>query len=163
MKKEYRDLIKKIFKEVKKYYGKNLVSFVIFGSVAKETTSPYSDIDLLIISKNLADGRAKRVLEFIENIEKKVEKDVKKLRKKKISAELSPIIKKPEEVKTGSFLFLDMIEDAIIYYDRNKFFRNYLNALKEKLKRYGAKKVYKKGGYYWVIKENFNIKEGVEI
>jgi predicted nucleotidyltransferase len=163
MKKEYRELIKKIFKEVKKYYGKNLVSFVIFGSVAKETTSPYSDIDLLIISKNLADGRAKRVLEFIENIEKKVEKDVKKLRKKKIFAELSPIIKKPEEVKTGSFLFLDMIEDAIIYYDRNKFFRNYLNALKEKLKRWGAKKVYKKGGYYWVIKENFNIKEGVEI
>jgi hypothetical protein len=68
-----------------------------------------------------------------------------------------------KEVKTGSFLFLDMIEDAIIYYDRNEFFRNYLNTLKEKLKRYGAKKVYKKGGYYWVIKEDFNIKEGIEI
>jgi predicted nucleotidyltransferase len=163
MKKEYRDLIKKIFKEVKKYYGKNLVSFVIFGSVAKETTSPYSDIDLLIISKNLPDGRTKRVIEFIENIEKKVEKDIKKLRKKEIFTELSPVIKKPEEVKTGSFLFLDMIEDAIIYYDRNEFFRNYLNTLKEKLKRYGAKKVYKKGGYYWVIKEDFNIKEGIEI
>jgi len=163
MKKEYRDLIKKIFKEVKKFYGENLVSFVIFGSVAKETTSPYSDIDLLIVSKNLPDGRAKRVIEFIENIEKKVEKDVKKLRKKEIFTELSPIIKKPEEIKTGSFLFLDMIEDAIIYYDKNEFFRNYLNTLKEKLKRYGAKKIYKKGGYYWVIKENFNIKEGIEI
>jgi len=163
MKKEYRDLIEKIFKEVKKFYGKNLVSFVIFGSVAKETTSPYSDIDLLIISKNLPDGRTKRVIEFIENIEKKVEKDIKKLRKKEIFTELSPVIKKPEEVKTGSFLFLDMIEDAIIYYDKNEFFRNYLNTLKEKLKRYGAKKVYKKGGYYWVIKEDFNIKEGIEI
>jgi predicted nucleotidyltransferase len=163
MKKEYRDLIEKIFKEVKKFYGKNLVSFVIFGSVAKETTSPYSDIDLLIISKNLPDGRTKRVIEFIENIEKKVEKDIKKLRKEEIFTELSPLIKKPEEVKTGSFLFLDMIEDAIIYYDKNEFFRNYLNTLKEKLKRYGAKKVYKKGGYYWVIKEDFNIKEGIEI
>jgi uncharacterized protein (DUF927 family) len=68
-----------------------------------------------------------------------------------------------KEVKTGSFLFLDMIEDAIIYYDRNEFFRNYLNTLKEKLKKNGAKKVYKKGGYYWVIKEDFNIEEGIEI
>jgi hypothetical protein len=33
-----------------------------------------------------------------------------------------------------------MIEDAIIYYDRNEFFRNYLNTLKGKLKKYGAKK-----------------------
>jgi hypothetical protein len=44
----------------------------------------------------------------------------------------------------GSFLFLDMIEDAVILYDRNDFFRNYLSELKRKLKKYGAKKIYKK-------------------
>jgi len=63
----------------------------------------------------------------------------------------------------GSFLFLDMIEDAVILYDRNNFFRNYLSELKGKLKKYGAKKIYKKGGYYWILKNKIDIKKGVEL
>jgi predicted nucleotidyltransferase len=163
MKKEYEDLIKKVFKEAKKYYGENLVSFAIFGSVARGTSSPYSDIDLIIISENLPSGRTKRINEFIENIEIKIEGKIKEMKKKGIFTALSPIIKTPEEVKKGSFLFLDMIEDSIILYDRDNFFKNYLMELKEKLKKYGAKKIYKKGGYYWIIKKDFNLKEGIEI
>jgi len=163
VKREYKELIEKIFKEVKKYYKKNLVSFIVFGSVAKGKTSPYSDIDLLIICENLPSGRRRRIIEFIENIEKKLEKDIKKLRKKNIFTEISPIIKTRKEILKGSLIFLEMIYDAFIIYDKNNFFKNYLKNLENKIKEYGAKKVYKKGGYYWVIKENVNIKEGVEL
>jgi predicted nucleotidyltransferase len=114
MHKEFKVLVGKVFREVKKHYGKNLVSFVIFGSVAKNTFSPCSDIDFLIICENLPGGRAKRIIDFIENVEVKVEDYIKNLRKKNIFTELSPVIKKPDEVKMGSFLFLDMIEDAVI-------------------------------------------------
>ncbi|MCS7180281.1 MAG: nucleotidyltransferase domain-containing protein, partial [bacterium] len=41
----YKDLIENIYEKVKKFYKDNLVSFVIFGSVARGTTNPYSDID----------------------------------------------------------------------------------------------------------------------
>jgi len=163
MKKEYKELIEKIFKEVKRHYKKNLISFVVFGSVAREKTSPFSDIDLLIICENLPYNRTKRIIEFIENIEKKLENDIKKLREKNIFTEISPIIKTKEEVFKGSLIFLEMIFDALIIYDKNNFFKNYLKVLEEKIKEYGAKKVYKKGGYYWIIKENVNIKEGVEL
>ena len=163
MHRKFKVLVVKVFREVKKYYGKNLISFVIFGSVARNTFSPCSDIDFLIICENLPDGRSKRIIDFIENVEVKVEDYIKNLRKKNIFTELSPVIKKPDEVKMGSFLFLDMIEDAVILYDRNDFFRNYLSELKRKLKKYGAKKIYKKGGYYWILKDKIDLKEGVEL
>ncbi|MEM7819044.1 MAG: hypothetical protein QW403_02795 [Candidatus Aenigmatarchaeota archaeon] len=56
-----------------------------------------------------------------------------------------------------------MIEDVKIIYDKNDFFKNFLDQLKNKLKKYGAKKVYKKGAYYWIIKEKVDIKEEIEI
>ncbi len=163
MKEPYKGIIKEIFKRAKNFYKDNLLSFVIFGSVAKDKTNPFSDIDILIISKNLPKGRAKRIFDFIENIEKPLKEKIKKLRKKGYFIEISPLIKKPEEVEYGGFIYLDMIEDSIILFDKNNFFKKYLQKLSEKLKKYGAKKIYKKGGYYWVIKEDVDIKTGIEI
>lgn len=163
MKEPYKGIIKEIFKKVKNFYKDNLISFVIFGSVAKDKTNPFSDIDILIISKNLPRGRTKRIFDFIKNIEEPLKEKIKKLRKKGYFIEISPLIKRPEEVEYGGFIYLDMIEDSIILFDKNNFFKNYLEKLSEKLKNYGAKKVYKKGGYYWIIKENVDIKTGIEI
>lgn len=163
MKKPYRELIKDIFDNAKKFYKKNLVSLVFFGSVARGKANPYSDIDILIISENLPDGRTKRISDFIEKIEKPLKEKIKNLRKEGYFIEISPIIKKPEEVKSGGFIYLDMIEDAKIIYDRNNFFKGFLKQLNKKLKEYGAKKVYRKGSYYWIIKEKLDGKEGIEI
>jgi uncharacterized protein len=163
MKKEYTKLVQKIFHKTKEYYKKDLISFVVFGSYAKDTLSPYSDIDILIITKKQPKSRAKRIINFINNVEKKLEKYIENLRKKNIFVEISPIIKTQEEVEYGSFLFLDMIQDSIILYDKDNFFKEYLYSLDKKLKEYGSKKVFKKGGYYWIIKENVNPKEGINL
>ena len=55
----------------------------------------------------------------------------------------------------GSFLFLDMIDDAKILFDRNGFFETYLKRLKSQLDGYGAIKVKWKGGWYWNLKPDF--------
>ncbi|MEN3045132.1 MAG: nucleotidyltransferase domain-containing protein [Candidatus Hydrothermales bacterium] len=163
LKEPYRSIIKEIFKNVKNFYKKNLISFVVFGSVAKNKTNPFSDIDLLIICENLPKGRTKRILDFMKNIERPLKEKLKKLREKNYFIEISPIIKKPNEVEYGGFIYLDMIDDSIILFDKNKFFKNYLEKLSNKLKEYGAKKIYKKGGYYWIIKKDVDVKIGVEI
>jgi predicted nucleotidyltransferase len=163
MKKEYTKLVQKIFQKTKEYYKEDLISFVVFGSYAKDTLSPYSDIDILIITKKQPKSRPKRIINFINNVEKKLEKYIEKLRKKNIFVEISPIIKTQEEVEYGSFLFLDMIQDSIILYDKDNFFKEYLDSLDKKLKEYGSKKVFKKGGYYWIIKENVNPREGINL
>jgi predicted nucleotidyltransferase len=163
MKKEYTKLVQKVFQKTKEYYKEDLISFVVFGSYAKDTLSPYSDIDILIITKKQPKSRPKRIINFISNVEKKLEKYIESLRKKNIFVEISPIIKTQEEVEYGSFLFLDMIQDSIILYDKDNFFKEYLDSLDKKLKEYGSKKVFKKGGYYWIIKENVNPKEGINL
>ncbi|MEN3046969.1 MAG: hypothetical protein ABDH49_08370 [Candidatus Hydrothermales bacterium] len=56
-----------------------------------------------------------------------------------------------------------MIKDSVILFDKNIFFENYSEKLCNKLKEYGAKKIYKKGGYYWIIKEDVDVKSGVKI
>ncbi|MEW6448688.1 MAG: hypothetical protein AB1426_11505 [Bacillota bacterium] len=57
----------------------------------------------------------------------------------RIKPDLSPVIKTKEEVLQGSFLFLDLTEDARILYDRGGFLARYLGELKEKLRQMGAK------------------------
>ena len=137
---------------VKVFYGDDLVSVAVFGSMARGTHHPESDLDLLIVSKNLPRGRAKRVLAFIEHVEEGLAPELRSLEKKGLRMELSPVIKTPDEVRFGSFLFLDMVDEALILYDREGFFRHYLDGLGAKLKTWGAKKVRRKGGYVWILK-----------
>ncbi|WP_143588960.1 nucleotidyltransferase domain-containing protein [Thermoanaerobacterium sp. PSU-2] len=135
-------------------YGDNLISLVIFGSVARGTPSPESDIDILIVAENIPDGRIKRVQQF-NKVESLLENYIEKLRNLKIYTELSPIIKTPSEVKIGSLLFLDMINDAKILYDKNDFFSKYLTELSSNLKKMGAYKVGNNEKWHWVIKPDY--------
>jgi len=146
-----KEILSVIKKEVIKYYQENLVSLVIFGSFARNEFSKLSDIDLLIICRNLAQERMKRVRDF-ERIENSLEK-------KGFKLPFSPIIKTKEEVEKGSPLFFDMIEDSIILYDRGNFFKNYLKKLKSKLDSLGAKKIKRRGFWFWVLKKDYKLGE----
>jgi predicted nucleotidyltransferase len=57
---EYYKLVKKLEEMTINFYGDRLISIAVFGSVAKDTFRPDSDIDILIIAKDLPNGRIKR-------------------------------------------------------------------------------------------------------
>ncbi|ABB13638.1 HEPN domain-containing protein [Carboxydothermus hydrogenoformans] len=159
MYKKYFDIIlDNLLKEVKDFYGERLITLAIFGSVGRGTFRPDSDIDLLIIASDLPRGRIARVEEFLE-VERKIEPLLNKLKNEGIDTYLSPVIKQKDEVLKGSLLFLDMIDDAKILYDKEDFFKNYLSSLKEKLQRLGTEKIYRGGGWYWVLKKDYRYGE----
>jgi hypothetical protein len=83
--------------------------------------------------------------------------------KRGIHPYFSPVIKNMEEVKQGSPLFLDMTEDVKILYDRDNFFQNYISDLKKRLNKLGSKKVYFKGGYYWLLKPDYKPGDIIEL
>lgn len=162
-KEEYLRLIREILQRAVAYYGERLVSFALFGSVARDRFRPDSDIDIMLVVENLERGRVKRVEEFSKNIEEPLKLYFNSLRQKGIYPDLSPVIKTPEEVSMGSPIFLDMVDDAKILFDREGFFRGRLDRLKEKLRILGSKKITFKGGYYWILKPDYKTSEIIEL
>jgi predicted nucleotidyltransferase len=53
LKTKFNELQDRLLEETKSFYGDRLVSFIVFGSVARETFRYDYDIDLLIIAENL--------------------------------------------------------------------------------------------------------------
>jgi uncharacterized protein len=162
LKEKFKELQDTLLKETKSFYGDNLVSFVVFGSVARETFRFNSDIDILIIAENLPDGRMKRVKQF-SAVEEKIEPLMESLEKQGIHTYISPVFKTPDEVKKGSPLFLDMVEDACILYDKDEFFTKWLKEFKARLKKLGAKRVWRGNMWYWVLKPDYKPGEVIEL
>jgi predicted nucleotidyltransferase len=155
-------LVKRISEEAEALYRERLVTIAVFGSVARKTATVESDIDLLIVATDLPRGRVKRVSEFTA-IENRLEKEMKELEGTGIHTWLSPVIKTPEEVLSGSLLFLDMTFDALILYDKNDFFKTFLNSFRERLDSLGSKRIMQGDRWYWDLKPDYRIGEIFEI
>ena len=83
----YSDFVNMLLSEYKIFYDDRLISFCLFGSVARGTMNNISDIDFLL------------------------------------------------EVEQGSLVFLDMLEDGQILYDRNDFLKTYFESWKKRIRR----------------------------
>lgn len=103
-----------------------------------------------------------RVKEF-EAVEAAIAGDLEQVRHGGVHTELSPILKTPEEVRAGSPLFLDMVEDARILYDRDGFFAQWLARLRERLAQLGAKRLWQGNTWYWDLKPDFRPGEVFEL
>ena len=143
-------------------YGDRLVSLVVFGSVARGTAGPESDIDLLIVADPLPDGRVARVRAFA-GVERDLESDLAAARRDGWVVNLSPVFKTPAEVGAGSLLFLDMIEDAIFLHDRGGFMRGSLDGFRQRLTGLGARRVWRGNAWFWDLKPDYKPGEVFEI
>lgn len=162
LKKRFRELEKRLLSEIKSFYGKRIISVAIFGSAARETQRFDSDVDILIIVEGLPKGRMRRVREF-EAVEERVEPLLKSLQKEGINTYISVIIKSPDEALKGSPLFLDMVDDARILLDKNRFFSGIIGRLRNRLKELGAKRIWKGNAWYWDLKPDYKPGEVFEI
>lgn len=162
LKERFKELEERLLGEALILYGKKLVSFVVFGSVARGAHRFDSDIDILIIAEDLPRGRMKRVAQFAA-VERKIEPFLESLQKEGIHTYVSPIFKTPEEARGGSPLFLDMVEDATILYDRDGFFHTILDGLRKRLKELGAKRVWAGNVWHWVLKPDYKPGEVIEL
>jgi uncharacterized protein len=144
-------------------YGDRLVSLAIFGSWARGTATPASDLDLLVVADPLPPSRMKRVREF-----RPVSEASRSGRSRVWSADgpeidLSPVFKTPAELAAGSPLYLDMTLWRVVLLDRGGVLESFLAGLSERMKALGSRRVPFKGGAFWDYKPDFRAGEVVEL
>lgn len=158
----FESLITDLLAACRNLYGDRLVSLVIFGSVARESQRPDSDIDLMLIINDLPNGRIPRVREF-DLVEHELQPQLDAAATSGVHTRLSPVLKSPDELEIGSPLLLDMVEEGKILFDRNDVFSKRLERLKRRLEELGARRIAKGGGYYWQLKPDMKPGDVIEL
>jgi len=147
----YEDLLDRLVAELRVQYGPRLVAVAVFGSVGRGTPREGSDVDLLIVARDLPRGRFPRVEEFLP-VEDRLDAALRARGSDGTPIALSPVFKTPGEVERGSPLFLDMVEDARLLHDPEGFLARYLDDLRARLRRLGARRVRSGNAWYWELK-----------
>lgn len=145
--------------------GEDLISVVVFGSVARGEAGEGSDIDIIVVSKAFVGSVGGR-LKVFENVDRRsrYSEERRMLREKGFGTLICPVPLNPEEVKQNPPILLDLLTDGVILYDKGKFMENHLLELKSKLKRLGARKIYlPSGSWYWDLKPDYKLGDVVEI
>ena len=125
MQEPYKSLLEKLTKLLQEEFQDKLISVVLYGSVARGDNRKDSDIDLLLVIKDLPKTITERVILF-DKVERKLDDYIMRLMDDGYYITLTPVLKTPEEAMRFSPIYMDMTEDAIILYDENGFFRKVL-------------------------------------
>jgi hypothetical protein len=77
---------------------------------------------------------------------------------------LSYLVLSEEEADRNRYLYLDMIDEAILLYDPDGFFAERLQRLRERLAQLGARRVWlPDGSWYWDLKPDLKLGEEFEL
>lgn len=140
-----------------------LTSLALYGSVARGTAGENSDIDLLIVSNDFSGSIGKRI-EVLSKLEERLEEELTWLTRHGIYTGFSFYPLTEEEASRKPLLLIDMTEDAIILYDKDRFLERVLSELRADLLRLGAKRVFTdKVNWYWDLKPDYKFGEEMTI
>lgn len=146
----YRTVALRLLEGLQRRLGDRLVSLAVYGSVARGTHRRDSDLDLLVVARGLPRGIRAR-LAPVEEAEDDLRDLLDSLHGQGHHVELSPLVLAPEEVCRHPPILLDMVEDAVIVYDADRFLQSCLELLAAKLKAMGARRVWVGRKWYWVL------------
>jgi len=161
----YGEYLSQFLRLLKARLGDNLISVVLFGSVARGDAKEGSDVDLLIVSDGFEGSFGERFQYFQEIFKELLKLETrKKLRREGYGTLISPIPLTPKEVKRHPPILLDILADGIILYDKNGFIKGQLADLRKRLRALKARKVQLPGNrWYWDLKPDYKLGEVVEV
>jgi len=149
----HRRCVALVLRRIVDYYGTRLVSLAVFGSYARGQPRLNSDLDLLLILEPAAWSRlSERTEEFDDAVEQHCDRELQELFDKGIAMELSPIILTRNEAESFMPIYLDMANDCVIIEDRDSFLGGILEKVKERMGRWGSRRVVAGCSWVWEIR-----------
>lgn len=159
----YKPLLAKLTELIKDNYEDRLISLVLYGSVARGTAKKDSDIDLILVVENLSYTEAMNKFLLVEDRLKEKEEFL-SVTAAGCSPEVKPIIFSREEASESRYIFLDVVNDGIILYDKSDFFKERLERLRKRLKELESKRIFcEDGSWYWILAPDLRFGETFEI
>jgi predicted nucleotidyltransferase len=138
--------------------GPRLVSIVLFGSFARGDATESSDADLLIVAEDFPrrlSARREELLSAYEPVRRTMELPF---------VEWNLVTKTPEEAREHSPLYLDMVEDGRLLFDRDGFFAGVLGEMRLRMRELGSRRVFlADGSWYWDLQPGFRFGGEVRI
>lgn len=147
----FRDYLYNFVRLLKEKYKEDLLSIILFGSVARGKWNNESDIDLFIIFSNKSSIRTtinNRLTKIISDYERKSK--LKNSKGDRLFSTIQDISLLLKDLHTFRTIFYDIAMDGIILFDRNQTGFHFLKKIKKRIEEKGLKRVFiKENDYYW--------------
>ena len=164
MQREYEPLVQEFLQLLREQFGDRLVALLVFGSVARGTARPDSDVDLCLVIRDLPTSRYRRhqslspVLEELRRAPAYTG-----LAQLGYTPDIAAILYTPEEIVETKPIFLGMVEDGVMIVDDGTL-GGKLASLRARLRELGSRKVtLDDGTSYWLLKPDLKFGDLVEL
>lgn len=159
----YKLFLDELLKALNDDFGEGVIlSFALFGSVARGEARPDSDIDLLIVHKPIDYSPYIRFSKLLFDRMRKND-EYYALQSKGLEPHPSSIFRTEKELYEQPLILLDIQEHGVIIYDTGVLKKRF-ESLKNRLVELGSKKVIMDNGtWYWDIKPDWKPGEVIEL
>ena len=158
----YESYIQTICNRLQSSFGnEKILSVALFGSVARGQARSDSDIDLLIVHKEVDFNPVYRSVDIA--LELREENEYKRLIEQGLDPQPSCIFMTEDELWDRPHILLDILVEGILLYDVG-ILESRLKALRERLNALGSKRVtLPDGNWYWDLKPDWKPGEIIEL
>jgi hypothetical protein len=148
----YAQLAYDTFRAVRSRF--NLLSFAVYGSVARGEAGPSSDLDILLVSDDLKGSLASRIDDLLF-ADREAAEELEFMKRNGVTTTLSFLPLRREELGARPIVLLDLAENVRILYDGEDVLGGVLRGMRARLELAGARRVRTERGWYWDLKPDF--------
>jgi len=158
----YEKLLNQLLQRLRGAFGEDVIlSFALFGSVARDEARPDSDVDLLIVHSPVDFDPLRRFVDVL--LDFREGNEYRRLQEEGFRPDPYPIFMTEKEMYERPLILLDIMDHGIIIYD-NGVLKKRFESLRKRLTELGTKKVVlEDGSWYWVLKPDWKPGEVIEL